>query len=104
MDSFDVGVFNILKEVVINELRIDTPEEKRTVDVFNEMMDEITILYSAEKLRRNSSVGGEKEEVKEEDYAETLCSICYNVDMDSKYVPCGHTSCSKCIKVHLLNK
>eukprot|EP00898_Chlorokybus_atmophyticus_P004629 jgi/Chlat1/5167/Chrsp33S05151 len=32
-----------------------------------------------------------------------LCSICYANDEDTKFEPCGHTSCRRCISRHLLN-
>lgn len=32
-----------------------------------------------------------------------LCSICYAAAMDTRFDPCGHTSCADCIQRHLLN-
>jgi hypothetical protein len=32
-----------------------------------------------------------------------LCSICYSEPIDTKFEPCGHLSCHKCINRHLLN-
>jgi len=34
---------------------------------------------------------------------EKLCQICFNREMDTKYLPCGHTSCRVCIQTHMLN-
>jgi len=82
VDSFDIQIFILLREVVINELPIDNPDEKKTLLVFDDMMNEIEILYNANKLRRRSSVG-DQEEDKEEEYADSLCTICYSVDMDT---------------------
>jgi len=31
------------------------------------------------------------------------CSICYTEELDTQFVPCGHTSCRRCIDRHLLN-
>eukprot|EP01105_Mastigella_eilhardi_P026976 TRINITY_DN8041_c0_g1_i1.p1 TRINITY_DN8041_c0_g1~~TRINITY_DN8041_c0_g1_i1.p1 ORF type:complete len:1095 (+),score=263.00 TRINITY_DN8041_c0_g1_i1:275-3286(+) len=43
--------------------------------------------------------GGEDSEMSEDD----LCSICCVAPIDTRFTPCGHTSCHRCIQRHLLN-
>ncbi len=51
----------------------------------------------------------EKNKTKEEDSkltrtsSEDFCAICYSEAIDTTFKPCGHRSCSQCIKRHLLN-
>jgi len=32
-----------------------------------------------------------------------ICSICCSEEPDTEFVPCGHTSCRRCISRHLMN-
>jgi len=53
----------------------------------------LSLMSPQEKLAR-----GIVEIVKKE-----VCTICYTEELDTKFVPCGHTSCRRCVTRHLLN-
>merc|ERR1711991_225623 len=44
----------------------------------------------------------EKKGLKRVDSLE-VCPICYSEAMDTRFIPCQHTSCGDCIARHLLN-
>jgi len=63
---------------------------------------------SSEDIARLKKIFAEiiKTEKKSEDSTENqddLCPICYADSITTKFIPCGHESCNRCISRHLLN-
>ena len=48
---------------------------------------------------RNIIVSGVNELVKEENKQKKICSVCFDKEVDTALVPCGHTYCNECAGV-----
>ncbi|PRP88001.1 hypothetical protein PROFUN_04429 [Planoprotostelium fungivorum] len=64
------------------------------LEVLSSFVDDLE--KEMEKQTKKEEDGGDREE-------EELCAICCSAEVDTKFVPCGHSSCNRCIKRHMLN-
>ncbi|KAI4330150.1 hypothetical protein MLD38_028453 [Melastoma candidum] len=56
------------------------------------------LLYVSEQREAEDAKSKEPDDLDEE-----ICCICYESEVDTKLMPCSHTSCYGCISRHLLN-
>ena len=78
-DSFDSNLFNKLNSVVFNELPPQNDYEREVFNQFAQMIDEIEMLCTSNKIRKHSIKGDvtmDDEDVKAGEDEETYCSIC----------------------------
>ena len=125
MSSFDPSLFHRLKEYVLNELGPKNQYEVEVFENYSKMLAETEMLIMCKKIKTASSstfdtmgdaglsgagisrkLSMEEAKQAEEDALDNdkLCQICFNREMDTKYIPCQHTSCRVCIQTHMLNK
>jgi len=105
-DGFDLNLFTKLHHSFKADYKLDS---KKDTDMFNIYDKFLTILTKeAEKANMTqkkfhfiSSIDQMTEEDLKED--ENVCIICYHFKNDTVFEPCGHTTCQKCISLHLLN-
>jgi len=81
--------------------------EKAGKDVDEKMKNSVKILADfVQDLQVEMDSLHKKEEeqgTRTEESEESLCSICCSAELDTKFIPCGHRSCNRCIKRHMLN-
>jgi len=81
--------------------------EKVQKETDDKMRNSLKILGNfVEDLEREMQSQTKKEEEaakRADDSEEELCSICCSAELDTKFEPCGHRSCNRCIKRHMLN-
>jgi Kip1 ubiquitination-promoting complex protein 1 len=65
-------------------------------------LDSLPEFVAAVARAKEERVAQEKKGLKRVDSLE-VCPICYADAMDTRFQPCGHTSCADCITRHLLN-
>lgn len=106
-DSFDPQLFHKLRQVVVNELPPRDMKEAQVLEVFGkQMLEEVDMLVESKVVRRVSRDEAELEKEMKESQVdeEKLCNICYFLEKNTVMVPCGHTTCDKCILLHTQNR
>jgi hypothetical protein len=80
------------------------------------MIEEIEMLCQCNKIRKHSMKSqdsdglehgqglGQQTPMDDEIDEEKICSICYFQEKNVIFVPCGHSTCQKCIQVHTQNR
>ena len=114
MSSFDPSLFKRLLEIVVNELRPESPSEVKVFQTYDKMLVETEMLIMCKKVRKDSidstegmdaaQIQREKDELEAALGDENLCPICFTRVKDCEYAPCKHVSCKICIQTHILNK
>eukprot|EP01117_Protostelium_nocturnum_P008236 TRINITY_DN2939_c0_g2_i1.p1 TRINITY_DN2939_c0_g2~~TRINITY_DN2939_c0_g2_i1.p1 ORF type:complete len:1088 (-),score=416.38 TRINITY_DN2939_c0_g2_i1:26-3289(-) len=81
--------FDWNRAITDQEIKVD--EKLKILSQFNE------------ELCTEMDAQDKKDEELANSNSDDMCSICCSAEVDTRFVPCGHRSCNRCINRHLLN-